>query len=153
MRLRATVCLALLGPVLAAGCSPTPPPVTPAEGVVLLNGAPLPNAQVTFMPQLDHFGAEMNSTGMTDEKGHFTLTCAFKGEPGAAVGKHKVLVTDAPVPADARGPSQAAQEKAARFLAGLKNRPIPTAYAAAGTTPLTVDVTAEQKTYTIKLTR
>src|SRR5947209_13285073 len=112
----------LVAALLLAGCAPTPPPITEAEGVVFLNNAPLPNALVEFAPELTHFGAEMNSSGITDEKGAFRLTCAFKSQPGAAVGKHRVVVTDAPAPAEARGPSQAAQERLTKYLNGLKNR-------------------------------
>jgi hypothetical protein len=144
---------ALVAALLLPGCTPTPPPITNVEGVVLLNDAPLPNALVEFAPELTHFGAEMNSTGITDDKGFFRLTCAFKSQPGAAVGKHRVVITDAPAPAEARGPSQAAQERLTKFMNGLKNRPIPTAYGAIGTTPLIVEVTPEQKSYTLKLTR
>ena len=43
-------------------------------------------------------------------------------QPGAVVGKHRVLVMDAPGPKEARGPSAASQQKYAEYLASLKNR-------------------------------
>jgi len=142
-----------LAATLMSGCTPPPPVITPAEGVVLLDGEPLPNALITFAPELDNFGAEMNSTGVTDAKGQFQLTCMFKSEPGAVVANHRVIVTDAPPPPGARGPSQAAQEKLTQYQNSLKNRPIPKMYTAFGTTPLTVQVTADQKVYKLNLTR
>ncbi len=68
------VSLMAVAGVFCAGCAKNPPPVTQVDGEVLLDGQPLPFAQITFVPDLEHFGAEMNSTGQTDEKGWFTVT-------------------------------------------------------------------------------
>src|SRR5262249_22113460 len=130
------LCLSLALP----GCSKSPPPVTEAEGVVLLNGKPLPNALVTFVPQLSNFGAEMNSTAVTDDEGRFKLEMTYRSQPGAVVGKHKVMVTEAPPSGEFRGMSEKAQAGYADQLAKLKNRPIPTRYGAVGTTPVEVEV-------------
>ena len=136
-----------------SGCGKSPPQVTEAEGVVLLNGHPLPNALVTFAPELDNFGAEMNSTAVTDEEGRFKLQCAYKGgQPGAAVGKHRVTVTEAPPSGEYRGMSERAQTGYAEYLSKQKNRPIPKQYAALGTTPLEVEVKPGEK-IEIKLSR
>jgi hypothetical protein len=135
------------------GCTHTPPPVTEVEGVVLLNEIPLPKAHVEFVPDLQHFGAEMNSIGATDEKGKFQLTCHFKSQPGAVVGKHRVVVTEVPVTAEMRGMDQTSQRKLNSYLASLTNRPIPERYGSAGKTPVIIEVTKEQKSYQIKLTR
>src|SRR5262249_31307113 len=117
--------------LVLSGCGKKPPPpVVEVSGVVLLNKAPLPHALVTFVPQLSDYGAEPTRTAVTDEKGRSTLQCAYKSQPGAVVGKHKVTVTDAPPPAKYRGMSQDAQEGYARYLQSLKNRPIPPKYAA-----------------------
>jgi hypothetical protein len=153
MRHPPRLCLCLGLALTLTGCAKTPPPVTEAEGVVLLDGVPLPNARVEFVPQLSDFGAEMNSSGVTDEKGRFRLTCNDKEQPGAVVGKHRVLVTDPPMPREFRGQSEKAQAAATAYLQGLKNRPIPEAYATVGRTPLEVEVTTEQKSYTLNLTR
>jgi len=150
IRLRLAFALAALA---AASCGKSPPPVTAVEGEVVLDGAPLPFASVTFVPDLANFGAEMNSVGQTDEKGHFTLTCAYKNEPGAVVAKHRVLVAEAPTPAEYRRPDGDTQERYANYLAKLKNRPIPDEYAAVGTTPLLVEVTQDQKSYKLTLKR
>src|SRR5947209_426150 len=135
-------CLALAAVLAAAGCAKGPPPVTEVEGIVLLNDRPLPQAQVEFVPDLSYYGAEMNSTAVTDEKGHFRLTCNFKGQSGAVVAKHRVLVTDPPVPREMRGMDERSQQAQAAFQAKLKNRPIPPAYGTVGKTPLIVEVTA-----------
>lgn len=147
--IRSLIGLSLLACV---GCAKTPPPVVEVRGVVLLNGEPLPHASLEFLPQLEHFGAEFNSTAITDDKGRFILTCQHQQKSGAVVGKHKVLVSDA-IPEKFRSQRGETQAELARYLGQLKNRPIPEAYAALMKTPLRVEVTAEQQEYTLKLQR
>ena len=147
---RAAGFLSLAALLTATGCKPTPPPVVPAEGTVYLDGRPLPFAQVDFIPELKDFGAEMNSTAVTDENGKFVLTSAYQQQAGAAVGTHKVLVSEY-VPDDLR--SMSAQQKLSAYQAKLKNRPIPETYAVYIRTPLTVQVKAGQTTYDLQLTR
>jgi hypothetical protein len=143
----------LAGLLLVGGCGKVPPSMTEVEGTVTVDGYPLPNALIRFMPELTQWGAEMNSTGITDDKGYFKLTCAYKQEPGAAVGKHRVLVTDAPAPAEARGMSAEAQGAMTRYTNGLKNRPIPAIYSNLAQTPLIITVEPGQKVYNLALTR
>ena len=145
--------LGLVVAVALVGCARVPPPVTDAEGTLLLDGKPLPGAEVEFVPELAHFGAEMNSTGVTDDQGHFRLTCVYNQQPGAVVGKHHVVVTEAPTPPELRGMDGRSQARLAEYLAKLKNRPIPEVYGTLGKTPLVVEVKAGEKTYDLQLTR
>jgi len=142
--------LTVAGLALVAGCSPKPPAVVPVEGTVTLDGQPLPFAHVEFIPQLKDFGAEYNSTAVTDESGHFVLVCARGQQPGGAVATHKVLVTDH-TPDDLRG--MGAQGKLAEYQAKLKNRPIPEAYGVLTRTPLTVEIKSDRGPVELKLTR
>ena len=139
--------------LVLSGCAKGPPPVTEVSGTVLLDNKPLPQARVEFVPDLENFGAEMNSSAITDDQGHFTLSFTYKGEPGAVVGKHRVLVTEPPTPAEFRRQDEQTQAKYAQYRAKLKNRPIPAAYGNVGQTPLTVDVKPDQKTYELQLNR
>src|SRR3954449_7061864 len=88
------VLLVLAGCLAVAGCKKSPPPVVEVTGRVTLNGKPLPHAELQFVPELKDFGAEVNSSGVTDEKGEFTLTCALNSQPGAVVGTHRVLLLE-----------------------------------------------------------
>lgn len=145
--------LAGLGLCLASsGCKPSPPSITEAEGVVLLDGVPLPKVRIDFIPELSHFGAEYNSTAVTDDQGRFRLQCT-NGQPGAAVAPHRVIVIEGPMPNEMRGMSGEAQTAAANYLKGLKNRPIPEQYGTVGKTPLRIEVKPDQKEYEIKMTR
>jgi hypothetical protein len=155
---RSKIARALGGLVLGAalclsGCARVPPPVVEVEGTVYLDGKPLPQAQVQFIPELQGFGAEMNSSAVTDDKGRFQLTCTFQDQPGAVVAKHHVLVSDPPTPEEYRSQDERTQARFAQYLAKLKNRPIPPDYATFSKTPLVVEVKAGQKTYDLQLTR
>jgi hypothetical protein len=130
------------------GCSKGgPPPIVPAEGLVLLNGQPLPNALIAFVPKVPDLGYEYVAVGTTDEKGRFQLDC--KGQSGACACENRVTVVDAPIPEGTRG-NQTAE---AKYYAGLKNRPIPDQYANVARTPLAVTVTAGQTEYKVELKR
>ena len=140
----------LLG--ILAGCGHSPPPLVEVEGTVLLNGQPLPNAYIEFVPELAHFGAEMNSTATTDEAGKFRLTCNKGAKPGAVVAKHWVLVNEIAAPLDRRDREEAARGAPPSEVT-LANRPIPPEYGAVSTTPLRLEVTKEGKSYLLQLTR
>jgi hypothetical protein len=136
-----------------SGCAPVPPPVVEAEGTVYLDGKPLPLAQVEFVPDLRHFGPELNSFAVTDEQGRFHLSCTARDQPGAVAATHRVLVTEPPTPAEFRSQDERVQARYANYLAGLKNRPIPPEYGTLARTPLVVEVKAGRKTYDLQLSR
>lgn len=137
----------------AAGCKKGPPEIVPAEGVVLLDGKPLPKAYVEFIPELEGYGAEMNSHALTDDEGKFQLQNVWKQQPGAAVGKHRVLVSEDAVPPDMRSPDARTQARLMQYYASLKNRPIPDKYGNFSTTPLRIEVKKEQQSYEVTLAR
>ena len=137
--------------VLLPGCSKKFPPVVPTEGTVTLDGKPLPNATVTFIPLLNDYGAESSSIGTTDEQGRFTLTCQFNNQPGAAVGEHVVVITDPPLPANLRRVQDPSEADA--YRAKLGNRPIPPEYTTFAKSKLRVEVKQGQDALTIALTR
>jgi len=146
--------LALLAPPLIAllsGCAASRPAIVPVEGVLLLNGQPVPNAEVQFVPMERGLGAEYIATGTTDERGRFALVCL--GQAGACACENRVTVTDAELPEAARGGSAAAQSEMNRYYAAQKNRPIPPDYASAARTPLAVTVSAERGEYRLELKR
>ncbi len=137
--------------LLSTGCSKRFPPVVPTEGTVTLNGKPLPNATITFIPLQTDFGAEAYSSGTTDEQGRFTLTCQFNNQPGAPVGQHVVVVTDPPLPENLRRSQNDREIDAQR--AKLGNRPIPLEYGSFAKSQLRADVKEGQQALTISLTR
>jgi hypothetical protein len=142
------VFLAFAAGILGCGQKAKPVELVEAEGVVTINGQPLPNAQVTFTPTADVLGPAI-ATGVTDDKGHFRLTC--NGQSGAAAGENMVTIKEGPTPDEVRGEQD--QSKYAEFAAKLKNRPIPGDYGNPAKTPLRVTVKAGQKEYPLELVR
>lgn len=150
-RFRAAGLLAALLCAFAAGCSKGPPPIVAAEGVVLLNGQPLPHAEVQFVPMAKGIGGEYIATAVTDDQGRFKLMC--NGQPGACACENKVTVSEGPIPEKFRGQSSEAQIGASKFMAALKNRPIPEKFGNLAQSPLSVTVDPGQSQYELKITR
>jgi hypothetical protein len=139
------------GALLVVGCQKVPPAIVPVSGVVTVNGQPLPNALVTFTPMLEDFGAEYIATGITDEKGRFTVSCAIK--EGAAVAETRVTIAEAPAPEGTRGMSEAAQNALTKHMNSQKNRPIPQNYKTLNGTPFVFPVTPDRTEYNLELKR
>jgi hypothetical protein len=152
MTARASCIMTLLTLFALSGCGKAPPTITGVSGVLLIDGQPLPQAKIEFVPDLPNHGAETNSSAVTDDQGRFTLTNVFTLQPGAVVGRHHVLVTEMPTPSEFRSPSAEVQARYAQHLAKLKNRPIPASFGVLANA-LMVEVTAEPKEYRIELTR
>lgn len=136
----------------AAGCGkPSPPPLVEASGTVTLNGDPLPNASVRFIPMFKGFGAEVIAEAVTNQDGAFKLICL--GTNGACVGTHKVTVEEGPLPREAIGESGRAQMAMTKYLQSLPNRPIPSEYGNVAQTPLTIEIVPDKTTYDLDLQR
>jgi hypothetical protein len=134
---------------LLVGCGGTPPPqIVEAEGVIRLEGKPLKNVAVRFVP-LDDGASQYMATGVTDKEGRFKLTC--NGQPGACVGQNRVLVTEGDIPP--RLQVEEAQLALARYFKELGGRPIPPRYGDLVNSPLIADVKAGQREYTFDLKR
>jgi hypothetical protein len=82
-------CLTIAG---ISGCRPQVS-LVPAEGILLLDGQPLPDVLVTFMPEAAGPHPPIRSMGMSDESGRFTVR-AETLSPGALAGEHRVIVED-----------------------------------------------------------
>lgn len=76
---------------LVIGCGQSEVPLSHVEGIVLLDGQPLPNAIVEFQPE-DPSGKLRPSIGETGPDGKYKLRHT-KHRHGAVRGKHKVMIT------------------------------------------------------------
>ena len=86
-----TACLAIaLAPLL--GCGRDSPADT-VEGTLRLNGNPLDNCLITFLPEPGQGVKSPRSTGVTNRQGAYRLRFDNQQE-GAAVGRHRVTVQD-----------------------------------------------------------
>jgi hypothetical protein len=141
------LCVSML--LVVQGCGKeAPPPIVPAQGVVLLRGKPLPKAQIRFIPDID-YGAAYIATAVTDDSGRFTLEC--NGQPGACVGENTVTVGEADIPKELQ--SENAQRQLYAYTQSLKNRPIPKKYASPVSTPLKATVAEGQTEYKLELSQ
>lgn len=85
-----TAAALLTGMTGGCGKSDGGPPLVPAEGVVILDGKPLANADVMFIPQEGTAGQAL--FGRTDAEGHFRMATPDGKRQGAAVGRYKVTI-------------------------------------------------------------
>jgi hypothetical protein len=104
------------------------------EGVVKLEGAPVANVFVQFVPS-DPEEQGPISRGMTDSKGHFRLATEDDRD-GAVIGTHKILVFAGRTESGARMGSA-----------------VPPAYRTVNSTKLSLDVTADKHSYDVDLKR
>lgn len=145
--------LLLLFSLSVAGCSTKEKIVlVPVEGKLMMDGKPVPLARVEFMPEFKGHGAESNSSAVTDEAGKFVLLIS-NGEPGCAIAKHHVVISEAPVAPNMRGQDEASQNRYAEYTRNLKNRPLPERYQTYTSTPLIIDITAEKRDLVLEMRR
>lgn len=105
------------------------------EGIVTLDGQPLPDIRVNFQPQSRETAQPgIGSYGVTDSQGRFVLRRADTDGQGAVVGTHTVSLSDKQV-------ENASDADAGDTSAVPKSR-IPPKYAE---TPLTFEVKAGEK--------
>lgn len=104
------------------------------EGVVKLEGAPLSNVFVRFVPE-DPEEQGPISSGRTDSKGHFRLATDDERE-GAVIGKHRILVFAGRTETGAREGSA-----------------VPPTYRTVKDTKLSLDVTPDKHSYELDLKR
>ncbi len=120
---------------LASGCGQSPPPAT-VEGTLRLNGEPLDNCLITFLPEPDQEPVRPHSTGVTDRRGYYRLRLADQRE-GASVGRHRVIVQDLSVSMGVRRRDHGTVDQKTD-QAVLKARPsrVPARHRTPATTPL-----------------
>ena len=113
----------------------------PVEGIVLLDGKPLPHAPIQFVPQ----GQGRDATGETDENGRFAMS-TFKPRDGVLPGSYKVVISP---PLGTPDPTQYASADEAMAAASRPQKKssqpaFPQKYARLDQTPLTQNVPASE---------
>ena len=128
-----------------AGCNSSG--LKPVEGVVLLDGNPLPSASIQFVPQ----GKGKNATGVTDSEGKFAMSTVDPRD-GVQPGSYKVVVVPLP---KASAPQQfASADEAMRAAARPQPKvasTFPQKYTRPDLTPLVVEVPLKEKKITLEL--
>jgi hypothetical protein len=129
--------LGLVSLAPAPGCS-RGPQFADVEGTITLNGRPLPDMEVVFLPDPEVGTLGPPSSGYTDEKGHYQLV-TNKGQRGAVVGTHRVCLRDLttlPTPPllDAEGNRERAGPQGAKPAPKVSR--VPASYSSSHQTPL-----------------
>jgi hypothetical protein len=78
---------AVFASVTSSGCGDKRPARVPVSGRVLIDGKPLTQGNIKFVPT-----GGRPSSGKMNGEGRFTLTC-YDGEDGAIPGTHRVAVS------------------------------------------------------------
>jgi hypothetical protein len=115
------------------GCSGTR--MSPVEGVVTLDGKPLADASIQFVPQ----EKGRDATGQTDKSGRFVMS-TFEPRDGVVPGTYKVVISPSTGVADTAQYGSADDAMAAASKAPAKKAPgtaFPQKYSRADLTPLT----------------
>lgn len=79
--------------LIVTGCSRGPEKMGQVEGVVTLDGKPVSDVEVVFLPDPESGTRGHRSACYTDKDGHYSLR-TDKGIEGAVVGTHHVLIND-----------------------------------------------------------
>jgi hypothetical protein len=112
--------------VIVIGCSPSVKrnlPVEYVEGIVTMDGVPLDNASIQFIPKTETQGEAAG--GYTDSKGKYTLS-SMNGDPGkgALPGDYIVLITktiSVPIPGTKYGEGDAPPEESKELVPAVYN--------------------------------
>jgi hypothetical protein len=136
----------------AAGCSKGPA-VAEVVGLVTLDGKPMPNVKIMFMPDPGKGTVGPISSGFSDDQGRYTLTCEDE-RAGAVVGWHKVVVFDSNqnlyrTPRNGRRDDDEVVKVTKPKATGRK---VPDRYTSSGKTPLDLEVNATKNELEIPLT-
>lgn len=133
-------CLCLV--MLVAGCSGTTSAGAQATGVITLDGSPLPNAFITFVPK----GGGSSAFATSDAQGNFTVKSA-ESVTGLAPGEYVVVVESG----ESSG-EEAGGESETQGEVSTSGSPIPAKYMSDATSDLTVTISeGEQKAVTLEL--
>jgi hypothetical protein len=94
MRFHRALAWLLILPLFLLGCSKGPK-LASVSGRVTMDQKPLANADVTFVPESSDSGdpATLESSGMTDDQGKFSLKMNKDNRNGAIIGSHKVRIS------------------------------------------------------------
>jgi hypothetical protein len=126
-----------LGSAAAVGCGGRE--FAEVEGRVTLDGRPLPDVEIVFMPDPARGNQGNNASAFTDADGRYRLHAPRDNRAGTVLGPHRVVVHDLTMVVSPSGPGMAPPGAAAApalpQAPGSKPRRFPTKYGDAAETP------------------
>lgn len=134
------LCAAAVAMLAFGGCGTSGPRLHPATGTVTLDGVPLVDATVSFVP-----AAGRPSDGKTDGSGKYTIMT--NGQAGMPSGACKVTVSkftsQGEMPAMAPSPDDMRKMYEKKKKGEVEKGAVPAKYGRADTSGLSADVTAD----------
>jgi hypothetical protein len=79
--------------LVLAGCSRSPE-VAEVSGTITLDGQPMPDVEVVFLPDPEKGNQGSSASAYTDARGHYQLHCEAAGNNGAGRSTHRVCLHD-----------------------------------------------------------
>jgi len=140
--------------LIGSGCN-RGVPVADVNGVIKMDGKPVPHVRIMFLPDPQHGTTGPFSAGLSDDEGRFKLTCEDERE-GAVVGWHRVVLMNSGenlyrTPRHGRREEDEPVPKAPKAKkAGPK---VPEKYGTAAKTPLEMEVKATKNDLELVLTK
>ena len=123
------------------GCGAPAVDLVEVEGTITINNKAAGNLLIQFSPETATQAKTVTASAVSDASGRFVLKCE-NGKPGTTPGAHKVTVADNNLSTEGE------------FEPGAKRPPanrVPPAYLSASTTPLSVVVQKDKKTYDLNI--
>jgi hypothetical protein len=154
-RLRSQILLRSCVPLLLilGGCSSNAVELGTVHGRVIMQGRPLADVVVTFVPELPSQEKLPISIGTTDADGNYCLS-TDEGLPGAVVGTHRVTVEELRPGNPAGDNSREAQDQQPVVPRSVQPPPrVPERYRTAGTSPIQLVVKAGDNALDLSLSK
>jgi hypothetical protein len=129
----------LIAMTLTIGCGKKMPTLGEVDGILTLNGKPLDEVQIEFLPDPEKENFAQAATALTDTQGQFKLK--FRGAKekfGTSVGSNRVVLHDFKAMNSRDNPMPP------RF---------PNEYTMAASTPISIDVVAGKQTINIEIAK
>ena len=108
------------------------------NGVVTIDGTPLANIRVEFIPSTADGTVRPISYAVTNDSGAFKLTCE-NSKPGAVIAKHRVVILQ----------GRGGENSHDRVDPSPDDLRVPEEYKIASKTPIEIEVTADKHDYPI----
>jgi len=128
--MKKTLCILLIA-LFITGCSG--PQRATVEGVVTLDGKPLAEVEVQFIPEPEQGRSAVPASGYTDESGRYRIEAASSG--GVCVGPNRICVNDARLMMPGVGTDPNDGTPGADRKAGPRRSRVPEVYSDATRTP------------------
>jgi hypothetical protein len=90
----AAVLAVLAAGLIALAARNRGPEFAEVEGTVTLDGKPLADVEVQFLPDPEKSNPGPTASAYTDAAGHYKLRCEKMSQDGAVLGPHRVCVID-----------------------------------------------------------